>query len=73
MAHKLIITAYQPDFSPGFKSWIKNNINPSMVNPEDEERSYFLDSILQESPILSLEDSILITQLQYENVEYVEF
>lgn len=73
MAHKLIITAYQPDFSPELKSWIKQNISPSMVNPQDDEKSYFLDTILAEAPVLSLEDSVIITQLQYENVEYVEF
>ncbi len=73
MAHKLIITAYQPDFTPSFKAWIKKNISPSMVNPNDEECSYNLETILDNIEIISLDDSILITELQSQNVEYVEF
>ena len=48
MAHKLIITAYNPAFTPQFKAWIKKNINPSMVSaePQDKEASYFLDTII---------------------------
>lgn len=73
MSHTLVITAFHPDFSSSFKSWIRKNITPSMINPEDEEKSYFLDLILQEAPILSIQDSLLITELQSQNVEYVEF
>jgi hypothetical protein len=73
MAHKLIITAYQPDFTFALKAWITKNINPSMVNPQDDEKSYCLETILQENLMLSLQDSILITELQSQNVEYVEF
>jgi len=73
MAHTLIITAYQPDFTFALKNWITKNINPSMVNPQDEEKSYCLETILQENLMLSLQDSVLITELQSQNVEYVEF
>jgi hypothetical protein len=73
MAHTLIITAFQPDFTPSFKAWIKKNISPSMVNPNDEECSYNLDTILDETPAISEEDSLLIAELQSQNVEYVEF
>ena len=76
MAHTLFITAYQPDFSPEFKAWVKKNINPSMVNadPQDSEASYFLDNIVEEGLIpLSTADSLLIKELQSQNVEYVEF
>lgn len=73
MAHNLIITAYQPDFTPSFKAWIKKNISPSMVNPNDEECSYNLETILDNIEVISLDDSILITELQSQNVEYVEF
>ena len=72
MAHNLIITAYQPDFTPSFKAWIKKNISPSMVNPNDEECSYNLETILDNIEVISLDDSILITELQSQNVEYVE-
>jgi hypothetical protein len=73
MAHTLIITAFQPDFTPSFKAWIKKNIPPSMVNPNDEECSYNLETILDDINTISLDDSILITELQSQNVEYVEF
>ena len=78
MAHKLIITAYQPDFSSEFKSWVKKNINPSMINAEssDDEASYFLDTILDDimnAYVLSVEDHTLIMELQSQKVEYVEF
>jgi hypothetical protein len=75
MAHILIITAYNPAFTPEFKAWIKKNINPSMVNaePHDKEVSYFLDNIVDSFESISLEDSLLITELQSQNVEYVEF
>jgi hypothetical protein len=74
MAHTLVITAYKPDFSPEFKKWVKKNINPIMVNISDsEEKSYFLDTIVEESFMLSVEDSSLIAELQNQNVEYVEF
>jgi hypothetical protein len=73
MAHTLIITAYNPDFSASFKSWIRKNISPSMVNPQDEERAYNLEAILEESPIRSEDDELLIKELQSQNVEYVEF
>ncbi len=75
MAHKLIITAYNPAFTPQFKFWIKNNINPSMVSaePQDKEASYFLDTILDSFESISLEDSLVILELQSQNVEYVEF
>lgn len=74
MAHVLIITAYNPHFSPLFKAWIKNNINPSMVNSNDEnEKSYFLQTIIDEFPHKSPEDQVLIEELLSQNVEYVEF
>jgi len=75
MSYTLIITAYQPAFSDKFKSWIKKNINPSMVNaePHDKEASYFLDTILSQSDVISLQDFELIMELQNQNVEYVEF
>mgnify|MGYP000857464360 FL=1 len=73
MAHNLIITAYQPDFTPSFKAWIKKNISPSMVNPNDEECSYNLETILDNIEVISLDDSILITEKKKKNVEYVEF
>jgi hypothetical protein len=73
MAHTLIITAYNPDFSASFKAWIRKNISPSMVNPQDEERAYNLEAILEEEPLRSEEDEILIKELQSQNVEYVEF
>jgi hypothetical protein len=73
MAHTLIITAFQPDFTPSFKAWIKKNISPSMVNPNDEECSYCLETIEDNIETISLEDSLLIKELQSQNVEYVEF
>jgi hypothetical protein len=75
MAHKLIITAYNPAFTPQFKFWIKKNINPSMVSaePQDKEASYFLDTIIDSFESISLEDSLVILELQSQNVEYVEF
>jgi len=75
MSHTLIITAYQPAFTPKFKAQIRKNINPSMVNAEhqDEEASYFLDTIINYFGSVSLEDSSLILELQSQNVEYVEF
>jgi hypothetical protein len=73
MAHTLIITAYNPDFSASFKTWIKENISPSMVNPNDEEKAYCLKTIIDEKPLRSEEDDILIKELQSQNVEYVEF
>jgi hypothetical protein len=75
MAHILIITAYNPAFTPEFKAWIKKNINPSMISPEphDKNASYFLDNILSEQLNLSIEDAVLIEELQSQNVEYVEF
>ena len=73
MSHTLIITAYNPDFSPSFKAWIKKNINPSMVNPSDDEKSYNLGEILEENPLREESDQILIKELLTQNVEYVEF
>jgi hypothetical protein len=73
MAHTLIITAYNPDFSTSFKAWIRKNINPSMVNPQDEEKAYCLETIMDENPLRSEEDNLLIKELQSQNVEYVEF
>jgi hypothetical protein len=73
MAHTLIITAFQPDFTPSFKAWIKKNISPSMVNPQDEERTYYLEAILEENPLRNEDDELLIKELQSQNVEYVEF
>lgn len=73
MAHTLIITAFQPNFTPSFKDWVKKYISPSMVNPNDEECSYNLEAILDGIETISLEDSILIKELQSQNVEYVEF
>ena len=73
MAHTLIITAFQPNFTPHFKAWINKNISPSMVNPNDEECSYNLEAIVDNIDTISLEDSILIKELQSQNVEYVEF
>jgi hypothetical protein len=73
MAHTLIITAYNPDFSASFKAWIRKNINPSMVNPQDEERTYYLEAILEENPLRNEDDELLIKELQSQNVEYVEF
>lgn len=77
MAHVLIITAYNPDFTPFFKAWIKKNINPSMVNiDEDSEKSYFLQDIIDqstESSALTQEDSSYMQELLNQNVEYVEF
>jgi hypothetical protein len=73
MAHTLIITAFQPDFTPSFKAWIKKNISPSMVNPNDEECSYNLEAIVEDASVISEEDYSLIIELQSQNVEYVEF
>ncbi len=73
MAHTLIVTAFQPNFTPSFKAWIKKNISPSMVNPNDEECSYNLETILDGIDTISLDDSILIAELQALDVEYVEF
>lgn len=73
MSHTLIITAFQPNLTPSFKDWIKKNISPSMVNPNDEECSYNLETILDAIEVISLDDSILIKELQSQNVEYVEF
>jgi hypothetical protein len=73
MSHTLIITAFQPNFTPSFKAWIKKNISPSMVNPNDEECSYNLETILDSIEVISLDDSILIAELQALDVEYVEF
>ena len=73
MSHTLIITAYQPNFSAFFKAWIKSNINPSLVNVDGTEASYFLEDIMDASPTLSVPDRCLISELQSQNVEYVEF
>lgn len=77
MAHSLIITAYNPDFTPIFKAWIKKHIKPSMINADDDsEKSYFLQTIIQESQethALTEEDNIYIKELLSQNVEYVEF
>jgi hypothetical protein len=73
MSHTLIITAFQPNLTPSFKTWIKKNISPSMVNPNDEECSYNLEAIVDNIDTISLEDSILIKELQALDVEYVEF
>lgn len=73
MAHTLIITAYNPDFSFSFKNAIRKNINPSMVNPQDEEKSYFLQHIIDENLLRNEEDDLLIEELLSQNVEYVEF
>lgn len=73
MSQTLIITAYLPKFSSNFKAWIKKNINPSMVNVDGIEASYFLQAILDEKPALSAEDRALVIELQSLNVEYVEF
>lgn len=73
MSHTLLITAYNPAFSTEFKSWIKKNINPSMINPQDEEASYFLDYIIEEIVLISEQDNSLLKELKAQNVEYVEF
>lgn len=75
MSYTIILTAYQPGFTPEFKNWIKKNISPAMVNAnlEDEEASYFLDTIMEESLLMSPEDYALLTELQLQNIEYVEF
>lgn len=73
MAHTLIITAYNPDFSTMLKKEIKRNINPSMINPQDDEKAYFLQSIIDENLLRTEEDNVLIQELQSQNVEYVEF
>lgn len=73
MAHTLIITAFKPDFTIEFKTWIKKTISPSMVNPDDDECSYNLKTIIDNIVTISLEDSLLITELMSQNVEYVEF
>lgn len=73
MAHTLIITAYNPNFSGMLKQGIKKNINPSMVNLQGENRAYFLQTILDENLLRTEEDDILIQELQSQNVEYVEF
>lgn len=73
MSYILIVTAYQPSFTKDLKSWIKKNINPSMVNSEGLESSYFLQDILDAAPALHSEDKLLIIELQSKNVEYVEF
>lgn len=77
MSHILIITAYNPDFTPFFKAWIEKNINPSMVNADDDsEKSYFLPTIIDESAgvsALTQEDSSYMQELLNQNVEYVEF
>lgn len=73
MAHTLIITAYNPDFSVTLKEGIKRNINPSMVNPQDDEKAYCLQTIIDENLLRTEEDDILIKELQSQNVEYVEF
>lgn len=73
MAHTLIITAYNPDFSGMLKAGIKKSINPSMVNRQDDEKAYFLQTIINENLLRTEEDDILIQELQSQNVEYVEF
>jgi hypothetical protein len=73
MSHTLIITAFQPNLTPHFKAWVKKYISPSMVNPNDEECSYNLETILDSIEVISLDDSILIAELQALDVEYVEF
>lgn len=75
MAHILIITAYNPEFSAELKFWVKKNINPSMVNaePKDKEASYFLETIVDQFASMSEEDALLVAELQSQNVEYVEF
>ena len=73
MSHTLLITAYNPTFSIEFKNWIKKNINPSMINPQDEEASYFLDYIIQEIVLISEQDSSLLKELKSLDVQYVEF
>lgn len=73
MAHTLFITAFNPDFSPSFKNWIRKNINSSMVNPQDEEQSYLLEAVRDGGYILSPEDKAIIVELESQNVEYVEF
>lgn len=74
MSYTLIITAYNPPFSPSFKAWVKNNISPSMVNPNDEtEKAFFLQTIIDEFTHKSPEDQVLIEELLSKNVEYVEF
>ena len=73
MSHTLLITAYNPAFSIEFKNWIKTNINPSMVNPNDDEKSYFLDNIIQEVVLINEQDNSLLKELKSLDVQYVEF
>ena len=44
-----------------------------MVNPQDDEKAYFLQSIIDENLLRTEEDDVLIQELQSQNVEYVEF
>ena len=73
MSYNLIITAYLVGFTSNFKSWVRKNINPSMVDVDGIEASYFLQDILDAAPALSQEDKLLIVELQSKDVEYVEF
>jgi hypothetical protein len=73
MSYSLIITAHLVGFTSNFKSWVRKNINPSMVNVDGIEASYFLQDILDAAPALSQEDKLLIVELQSKDVEYVEF
>ena len=43
------------------------------AEPQDKEASYFLDTIIDSFESVSLEDSLVILELQSQNVEYVEF
>jgi len=74
MSHILIITAYQPAFSFSLKSKIKKYISPSMISCDNEnEKSYFLENIIDEIEDISVEDRIIFDELSSQNVEYVEF
>lgn len=67
--------AYQPMFTPLFKKFIVNNVNPGYEN--EDSKIYSVDIIeeaMRESGMSFMEgDKNIMAELENQEIEYVEF
>lgn len=74
----IIKVAFLPPLTEGFKSWVRENVNPSMTAERDKDpKQYSLESIIEntceEEYQFIATDSAVIQECLDLEIEYLEF
>lgn len=77
MWQSTIKIAFEPEFTPSFRQFIKDNVSPEFTSDDEKKHQYFVNGIeeaMEESEKSFMEgDKNILKELNKQEIEYVEF